>query len=481
MPAAAAAGGSGSTQQYLRVWKRFHDLTHAPQLAVISAGGVAGSSSLLVLNGHTGEVLHEQQLPYAIDKVVPQPQPVHDGAADQFLFLLVEPLLPSSNAGQPKVHLLPDSASAQQHVAKSSGSLFFWLLQQAPDAGTAGASTQTVLRGFGFEAGAVPAAGSGLLPVVPAWQVVLPGQLLGLAAKDATEPVHSYVKVLGDRSLKYNYLNPNLLFVATGTSPEDAGNLPAEQQQVSIALLNTVTGGVLHQQLHSGCAGPVHAVVSQNWVVYTLRDVVALRQQATVVELYDASHHELSIATILLGRSKHSAALSSYSSPPLEVLSQSFYLQHSLTGISVSQTKQGITTKQLLVNTMSDQVYALDKRYLDPRRPLRAKVTPEEAEERLLPYHELVVFNALQYPTQDKQVLGLRGVSVSSTVLESTTLVFCYGSDLYFTRISPALHFDSLQSDFSYGLLVVALLALTIGTWFAGYSSQQAMLKAKWQ
>jgi hypothetical protein len=50
------------------------------------------------------------------------------------------------------------------------------------------------------------------------------------------------------------------------------------------------------------------------------------------------------------------------------------------------------------------QVYALDKRFLDPRRPMRAKVTPEEAEERLLPYHELVVFNALQYPTQDKQV-----------------------------------------------------------------------------
>jgi hypothetical protein len=67
--AAAAAAGSSSAKQHLRVWKRFHDLTHAPQLAVISAGGEGGSSSLLVLNGHTGEVLQEQQLPYAIDKV----------------------------------------------------------------------------------------------------------------------------------------------------------------------------------------------------------------------------------------------------------------------------------------------------------------------------------------------------------------------------------------------------------------------------
>jgi hypothetical protein len=66
---AAAAASSSSTKQHLRVWRRFHDLTHAPQLAVISTGGEGGSCSLLVLNGHTGEVLQEQQLPYAATKV----------------------------------------------------------------------------------------------------------------------------------------------------------------------------------------------------------------------------------------------------------------------------------------------------------------------------------------------------------------------------------------------------------------------------
>jgi hypothetical protein len=134
-------------------------------------------------------------------QVVPQPQPVHDGAADQYTFLLVEPLPASSSTDQkplPKVHLLPDSASTQQQLARTSGTLFFWMLQQQKSAAAAEAgagTTQTVLRGYGFEANAAPAGGSGLLPVVPAWQVVLPGQLLGLAAKDATEPVHSYVKV----------------------------------------------------------------------------------------------------------------------------------------------------------------------------------------------------------------------------------------------------------------------------------------------
>lgn len=79
------------------------------------------------------------------------------------------------------------------------------------------------------------------------------------------------------------------------------------------------------------------------------------------------------------------------------------------------------------------------------------------------------------------QVVNLRGVTVAGAVLESTTLVFSYGTDMFYTRMSPAQNFDSLQSDFSYGLLVVALVALLVGTWVASYSSQQAMLKGKWQ
>lgn len=79
------------------------------------------------------------------------------------------------------------------------------------------------------------------------------------------------------------------------------------------------------------------------------------------------------------------------------------------------------------------------------------------------------------------QILNLRAVSAWPAVLESTTLLLAQGTDLFFTRITPAAHFDSLPPDFSYGLLVVALLGLAGGTWFAAYSSSQALLKAKWQ
>jgi len=77
--------------------------------------------------------------------------------------------------------------------------------------------------------------------------------------------------------------------------------------------------------------------------------------------------------------------------------------------------------------------------------------------------------------------MHLRHVASVPAVLESTSLLFSFGTDLFFTRITPAAHFDSLQSDFSYGLLVVALLVLIVLTLVVRRSSEQTMLKAKWQ
>jgi ER membrane protein complex subunit 1 len=79
--------------------------------------------------------------------------------------------------------------------------------------------------------------------------------------------------------MRYNYLNPNLLFVATGEADGQPG--------VSVALLDTVSGALLHQALHPASAGPVHAVVSENWAAYTLRDTASLRQQVRAPDTQD--------------------------------------------------------------------------------------------------------------------------------------------------------------------------------------------------
>lgn len=187
--AAADQAGASNGQQYLRLWRRFHDLTHAPQIAVLSAGQARGAA-VRVLNAHTGQQLQELELPQAFDKVIPLHAPVHDGAAEQFCFLLVEPHSGSAGA-PPRVHLLPDTPATRSGLASTSSNTFFWLQeQQAAAAGEA----STALQGYSLAPQAAPDSAGGL-PVVPAWRVELPGRLLATAARDATEPIYSYVKV----------------------------------------------------------------------------------------------------------------------------------------------------------------------------------------------------------------------------------------------------------------------------------------------
>ena len=58
-------------------------------------------------------------------------------------------------------------------------------------------------------------------------------------------------QVLGDRSLKLKYLNPNTLFVATGTQP---GEATGAERHITAHIFDTVTGQLLFSQSHEvGC------------------------------------------------------------------------------------------------------------------------------------------------------------------------------------------------------------------------------------
>ena len=46
---------------------------------------------------------------------------------------------------------------------------------------------------------------------------------------------------------------------------------------------------------------------------------------------------------------------------------------------------------------------------------------------------------------QCDQVANLRGIVTAPTLLESTSLVFAYGVDLFFSRVTPSKDFDLLS------------------------------------
>lgn len=52
------------------------------------------------------------------------------------------------------------------------------------------------------------------------------------------------------------------------------------------------------------------------------------------------------------------------------------------------------------------------------------------------------------------QVRGLRGLVQAPSAMESTTLLFAHGLDLFYTRLAPSRTFDLLPDDFPFALLV---------------------------
>ena len=140
--------------------------------------------------------------------------------------------------------------------------------------------------------------------------------------------------------------------------------------------------------------------------------------------------------------------------------------------LKATYSRLGVTAHQVLMGTGTDQVVALDKRFLDPRRP--TKPTREDREEGLVPYAEVRPIAPKSWVTTKHQVARLRGIVTAPANLESTVLCVAHGLDVFFTRLHPSRSYDMLDEAFSYLLLIVTLAALALGA-----LSPQGMVIAK--
>jgi hypothetical protein len=135
--------------------------------------------------------------------------------------------------------------------------------------------------------------------------------------------------------------------------------------------------------------------------------------------------------------------------------------------MTVTQTRQGITTRQLLCTLpSSNSIVGIPRPVLDPRRPVDRDPTSAEAEEGLFRYAPFLDFDGKWYLTHTRDVAGIKDVLSRPTLLESTSLVLAYGGDIFGTRATPSQAFDVLGKSFSKLQLVLTVVALTGGVIF---------------
>ncbi|KAI5857871.1 hypothetical protein BZA05DRAFT_347370 [Tricharina praecox] len=320
---------------------------------------------------------------------------------------------------------------------------------------------------------------SGSSQPVTTWTFVPPAseEVTSLATRPAHDPVASIGRVLGDRSVMYKYLNQHLLVITT---------INPVLSTASVYLLDAVSGSILHSATHAGAdtSQPIVATVSENWLVYTFfgdNDVVATPgaakgYQLVVSELYES---EFKNDRGALGPAANVSSFTTNGKP--YVLSQSYIFPSPVTSFAVTSTKQGITSREVLTLLAgTSQIYTIPKRVLDPRRPVGRDTDAAEKEEGLFRYTPVIDIDPKAVLTHERKMLGLTHVATTPSMLESTSLVFAYGGDLFGTRVAPSMPFDILGKGFGKVQLVLTIVALTIGTMFVAPMVKRKQINSRW-
>ncbi|CAI5952941.1 unnamed protein product [Closterium sp. NIES-65] len=316
-----------------------------------------------------------------------------------------------------------------------------------------------------------------------------------------------------------------------GTRARGAAGAGGEEGGLAVVyLVDTVGGQVVERVVHAGMQGPVHAVMAENWVVYhyfnpaascfaslvnpyflvsVLLSILApcfpgqvmaenwvvyhyfnpaaSRHEVSTIELLDTSLKDVPVIDYLKyglsipGSSNLTAPLSAAEIPWERVkrLRQSYYFPYALRCISVTSTLAGITNKHVLFGTALDQVLALDRRFLDPRRV--PEPSQQDKEAGIMPYSDSLPAPGQAYLTHRYRIEGLKHILSFPTRLESTTLVLAHGLDLFFVRTAPSRVFDSLGEDFSFALLLGTIAVLSIAIVVTWGLSRKQELKQRWK
>ncbi|KAG0637948.1 hypothetical protein HOY80DRAFT_1049643 [Tuber brumale] len=295
--------------------------------------------------------------------------------------------------------------------------------------------------------------------------------------RPAYDPIASIGKVLSDRSVMYKYINKNLItIIATDLSHSSA----------SIYILESVSGAILYSAIHVGVdtSKSIAATMSENWLVYSYFGAGDVNGKPTaqgyhlvVSELFESRlpNYRGPLATA----QTYSALAGEIGRP--HVLSHSYIFPAEISSLGVTTTKQGITTREVLaMMPWSSSIIALPKRLLDPRRPVDRDPNEAEREEGLMKYAPALEIDPRSVINHKRELLGITDIVATPAQLESTSIIFAYGGDLFGTRVTPSMPFDVLGKGFSKIQLVGTILALGVGVGFVSPMVRRKQINQRW-
>ncbi|KAF8153864.1 hypothetical protein B0H34DRAFT_661928 [Crassisporium funariophilum] len=359
-----------------------------------------------------------------------------------------------------QVFLYPDNSQSQEVFAKLAPSLSFPLRTSVEG--------RRRVMGHQIDMSAKPLA-------YPTWSLSLPAgeEVQLLLSPAARGPVASIGKVLGNRTTLYKYLNPRLFTVLTA-SPTTS--------MCGIYVVDSMKGTVVyHAEVKSTIRGcEIKTALTENWLVYHYYEMEvaggtvggAKGYRMVSVEFYEGQQ---------VDEKSRSSELSSFSNDTTNFMffEKAFVFPHAVSALAPTSTKFGISTRDLIVATKNNRIQAFPRRLLDPRRPHR-KPTTEESEEFLIQYDPVLPNDPQRVLSHNYDVANVQRIVAAPALLESTSLVFAFGLDMFLTRVAPSNTFDVLSENFNKVQLVFTVSGLILAILVTRPMVQRKRLREKW-
>jgi ER membrane protein complex subunit 1, C-terminal len=318
-----------------------------------------------------------------------------------------------------------------------------------------------------------------------------PGEsLVSVAYPSRDEVIASPCDVLGDDSLLLKYLNPHLAVITSvatsdydieevfhlntkkklqkrkpvgvSQSNQESTAKLEEKPNLFINVLDTVSGRLIYRVSHSNAVlyPPPSVLVSENWIFYTFTNAKTHKTELGVLTLYEGMIDKKSLSAF-----NSPEQLSTFSSVDARettpvVLAKTFTFPVGITALGITSTRSGVSVRRLLLAGIDGQIHGVDRKLVDPRRPL-GQLKDAEKKEGLMQYNEVIQTIPYLSLSYNQSLDSVQAIVTAPTDLESQSLVLAFGGpDIFFARTSPSRGFDLLPDTFNKPLLSLVVVAL---------------------